>query len=279
MKILARILFVAIAIISVKLIASELEGQIYSIERGNDYTWELNKDISVSISINCPLRANDIFQKADSCNSAFNIYSEPYEVTIYVGKTSISSNRRFYNNSDDRRIIRSLAEQGEDPLLTLKYFKNSGDFLGGDAEYSSEKYRLIGFSTALQESKELGQAENQRKVTRHNIIAGVGIVLFILVLCLIIALFIKKILPRIRSTSSDVNQKFAKNREMAKIRKISKEEAIRHTVRSTISNEINMQPLTQEQIDVIKQQIKEALEKDDSKTALALMSILSGMQK
>jgi hypothetical protein len=262
-----------------KLIASEQESPVHSIKQENEYTWELNKHVSVSISTDCPLRGNDIFQKADYCNSVFNIYSQIDEVTIYVGDSSIISNRRFYNHNDHRRIIKSLAQQGEDSLLTLTYFKNDSDSLDSNAEYVSEKFRLIGFLSALQESKELGQAESQQRVTRHNIISGIVIVLLILILCMIITVFFKKVIPKIRTVNSEINQKFAKKREIATISKISKEEAIRHTVRSAISNDINMPPTTQEQIDVIKQQIKEALDKDDSKTALVLMKILSGIQK
>lgn len=294
MKIIILLFIVANLITSMRLTASEQELPIEPIKSGDAYTWSLNQEVSVSIRTDCPFRANNIFEKSGYCNSSFNISYEPDEnenidikpayrnqnwVSIYAGDTSITSKSQYYANDNNKRVIKALIEQGENPILSLMYFKNNKDILDEDVELISEKYRLIGFTASLKKSRELGQAENQRKVHQHNIISGVGIVLCIVVLYWIINLFWKKIIPKAKAKNAEISQKRTKKREMETISKISKEEAIRHTVRSSIANDINMHQPTQEKIDVIKQQIKEALDKDDSKTALALMSILSGMQK
>lgn len=294
MKIIKPLFIIAILITSMKLIASEQEFPIEPIKSGDAYTWSLNQEVSVSIRTNCPFRGDKIFKKAGYCNSSFNIDYEPDEsenadikpayrnqnwVSIYAGDTSITSKSQYYANDDDKRVIKALVEQGENPVLSLIYFKNNKEILDDGVEFISEKYRLIGFATSLEKSRELGQAENKTRVTQHNIISGVAIFICIVVLYWIIKLFINKIIPKLKAKNSEIIQKRAEKREMSTISKISKEEAIRHTVRSSIANNVNMHQPTQEQIDVIKQQIKEALDKDDSKTALALMSILSGMPK
>lgn len=267
----------------------------------SSYVWRIDEDTTITLSRYCDADRRDTFVSYDEsrCKNSLYIrstmandsrtgFGHSYFVTVSNGKLGVSTNTRF-NRIDSKKendFIQSMLGES-DPLVSVRgYGKIPDDKLikleglkptyqnkyDNYPTYSIKKsVKLVGFNDAYNDIQGSAKAKFDSKYDAQNQERALILIL------ISIALFggalgvwkyaVKPGANKISKASKEVVDKLEKN----KVSKIAKEEAIRQTVRTSIEND-------NAAIAALKTQVKEALDKDDTKTAKILMEALEKME-
>ena len=190
--------------------------------------------------------------------------------SLYVGEDSTSSSKAAYPY-EMKKMLRAMVAAGDDvqvKIITL-YSKGVMD----TPVVKSYNVRLLDFNHSQAEAIAVAQVSVSERVNKNNSAVGFATILMSSLVLGVIWYIKTKAAPKTAQVISEKMQEFKEKAEERQVAKIAKEETIRQTVRQSVSE------ANQEQIDVLKQQIKEALDKDDTKTATTLMAILCEKEK
>ncbi|WP_072055482.1 hypothetical protein [Aliivibrio fischeri] len=243
------------------------------LSRSGFQSWTIG-DARVSVYASCRLIRGDLFQKVGTCSPSIGIYYDGKEsvggslivknsASLYVGKSSLTS-RNFLASYESKEIIEALSK-GRLAKIITSYRENEAD----RPMYKSYTVNLIRFNEAVSEAILRARADTTSEVDENNLTVGITVLLLVLIV-LVITWYIKtKIVPKMTQTIVQKKQEIRNKSEERQVAKIAKEETIRQTIRQSVLE------TNDEKINTLKQQIKEALDKDDTKTATILMDILS----
>ncbi|MUK70156.1 hypothetical protein [Aliivibrio fischeri] len=265
------LLFVASTFLSFTSLASEVIDVQPTQPRGDFQSWTIG-DARVSVYASCRRNRGDLFQIVGTCSPSVGIHYDGKKsdstrffntnsASLYVGKSSLTS-RDFLASDESKKIIEALSK-GNLAKIIISYSDNTRP------AYQSYTVNLMGFNEAVSAAISGTRFDAKAEADKHNSIVGITI-LVLLLSALGTVWYIKtKAVPKVAQVIVKKKQELQEKSEVRQVAKIAKEETIRETVRQSVSE------ASDEQINVLKQQIKEALDKDDTKTATTLMTILS----
>ncbi|MFA0159239.1 hypothetical protein [Vibrio sp. 10N.261.46.A3] len=239
-------------------------------------SWEVG-DASASLWSTCRIDDKGVMHKVLGCTStlAMHYTGEPAEgvrrgliqnsASLYFGDYSVSSNSETYPY-EMRKIVASMAASGAHAPVKITTSHIKG--IDVPTDFKSHDVRLLDFNKSLKLSEKLAREASQSKVNQYNMMIGTFTILAVFAFFLSIWFVKNRAAPEAARVISDQKQAIKEKSEERLVAKIAKEESIRQTVRESVSE------ANEEQVAVLKKQIKEALDKDDTKTATVLMGLL-----
>lgn len=188
-----------------------------------------------------------------------NLYNEKHAIQLFLALANKENPQLLIKTIDYKSNPKSkkkypLKERIENSrIVVLSDFKETSDrfIKGSESYYESELQELI----------------------INRVLILISTILF---LVFIIWIFLTKIIPAMNKAKNKVKEKISSAKdgvESNRIRKVAEDEAVRTVIRNEINN------ASSDEIEVLKVQIKAALDASDMKTATHLISLLNKTDK
>ncbi|NOH23866.1 hypothetical protein [Vibrio europaeus] len=263
---------------------AKAEGSLPFREYSDSYSYQIG-DVRLRIVGACSVDDYGLLSSVEGCSVSIEPsykprHEEPHlsdyaELRVGQHKVKLTEggSYRYGRDALNLRSLKRALLDSKDPTLTIERVRfGYGDLLVSKELYrTTGQYRLKEFKALADKALKNAQHKANGTVAERNSVVVVCVIILVILLGMLAAFINRKAIPAAKEKAEQVMEKAEELKEKAeqrKVRKIAEEEAIRATVREQVSE------ANSEDKEVLKEQIKDALDAGDTKTAMALTRIL-----